>query len=88
MPFRLDAQYGPPRAKVQFVTFAAMPSMIYEACVKTGITSNTVYIQRAVCEALARDLGMDVEDLYGMLPSALGNAKRLRHGPRLAEDVK
>ena len=76
MPFRLDPKYGLPRAKIQFVTFAAMPNMIYQGCLASGLTSNTVYIQHAVCEALSRDLGIDLDELLGMLPPAVGNAKK------------
>ena len=35
MPFRLDEF----RAKVQFVTSADMPALVYDACVKTGVVA-------------------------------------------------
>lgn len=80
MPFRLVAPDGTPRAKVQFTTFARMPWLIYQACVKTGIVSNTVYLQRAVCEALARDLDMDFDELIEECPPPRSKAKHLWHG--------
>jgi hypothetical protein len=64
MPYRLDEH----RAKIQFLTSARMPSDIYKACLATGTTSNTAYIQRAVCEALARDLDLPLEELLDALP--------------------
>lgn len=80
MPFRLDEH----RAKIQFVTSARMPSDIYAACLKTGITSNTAYIQRVLCEALARDLDMPLEDLLAALPPNKTSATRLFDGTRKA----
>lgn len=74
MPFRLNF---PNRAKIQFTTAAWMPSRIYQACQATGILSNTVYCQRAVCEALARDLGLDLQALLDDLPAARGPAAHL-----------
>jgi hypothetical protein len=73
LPFRLDEF----RAKVQFVTFAAMPKMVYEACVRTNTPSNTRYYQEAVCEKLSRDLGIPVEDLMKRLPPHKGMANVL-----------
>lgn len=73
MPFRLDET----RAKVQFTTFARMPYLIWRACVETGIVSNTVYVQRAVCEALARDLNMDLGELLDECPDPRSNSKHL-----------
>lgn len=75
MPFRLDSErYGEFRAKIAFTTSARMPSDIYEACKATGVVSNTVYVQHAVCEALARDLGIPVEELKAALPTPRGPA--------------
>jgi hypothetical protein len=68
MPFRLDEKYGEFRAKIQFTTAAWMPYKIYQACLATGILSNTRYCQLAVCEALARDLGLDYDELVSQLP--------------------
>jgi hypothetical protein len=80
--FRLDPEtYGEFRAKVQFTTAAWMPYRIFQACKKTGILSQTVYCQRAVCEALARDLGMDLDELLQALP-------RSRNKPRLVNPMK
>lgn len=78
MPYRLNPEkYGEFRAKVQFTTFARMPRLIYLACKKTNTLSNTVYIQRAVCEALARDLDIPLEDLLAECPRSRGPAAHL-----------
>lgn len=68
------------RAKIQFITSARMPSLIYQACVKTGTRSNTRYIQQAVCAALSRDLGIDYQTLLNELPPSRGNSAHLFHG--------
>jgi hypothetical protein len=73
MPHRLDEF----RAKIQFVAHAAMPSQIRKAAIATGKPSNTVYIQHALCRALARDLGLDYEDLIAALPPPRGPASSL-----------
>jgi hypothetical protein len=73
MPFRLSEL----SAKIQFITSAQMPSMIYRACLATGTVSNTVYIQRALAEALARDLNIPVEDIMANLPAPRGPAAHL-----------
>lgn len=64
MPFRLNEF----RAKIQFVTSAEMPSLIYKACRATNTPSNTVYCQRAVARALATDLGLDYDELIAKMP--------------------
>jgi hypothetical protein len=80
MPFRIGDQW-PNRCKVQFTTSAATPSLVYKACLATGVISNTVYIQHAVCEALSRDLGIPLEDLLADLPEPRGRARDLiAHG--------
>ena len=73
MPFRLNEF----RAKIQFVTSAEMPSLIFKACTKTGTVSNTVYIQHAVAEALSRDLGIPLQDIVDRLPPPRGMASTL-----------
>lgn len=73
MPYRLDEF----RAKVQFTTSAEMPMLVYDACVKTGCPSNTVYYQRATCGALARDLGLDLDTLLAALPAPRGPSAHL-----------
>lgn len=73
MPFRLDDF----RAKIQFVTSAAMPHMIYRACKATNTVSATVYCQRAIAEALARDLNMDVQVILDGLPTPRGPSGHL-----------
>lgn len=77
MPFRLGKEGFPGRAKVQFTTSLSMPHMIYRACKATGTISNTVYVQRAVAEALARDLGIPIEQILADLPAPRGPAKHL-----------
>jgi hypothetical protein len=64
MPFRLDEN----RAKIQFVTGAWMPSLIAKAREHTGITSQTRYVQLAVCAQLAKDLALDYDKLVADLP--------------------
>jgi hypothetical protein len=73
VPFRLDEF----RAKIQFITSAEMPSLIYKACLETGKPSNTVYVQHAVCEALSRDLGIPLDDLLDNLPTPRGRSATL-----------
>ena len=76
MPFRLG-EHWPNRAKIQFTTSAAMPSLIYRACLATGVVSNTVYCQRALVAALARDLGIEEAELLADLPTPRGPAGHL-----------
>lgn len=73
MPFRLDDA----KAKIQFVTSAEMPSLIYKACLTSGVVSGTVYCQHALVAALARDLGLDEADLVARLPRPRGPANHL-----------
>ena len=73
MPFRLDEF----RAKVQFITSSDMPMLVYEACVKTGCPSNTVYYQLATCYALSRDLDLDYDSLIAALPPPRGPSGHL-----------
>lgn len=73
MPHRLNEF----RAKIQFVTFAEMPSMIRRAAKETGEPSSTRYIQRALCRALSRDLGEDYDLLIERLPPPRGPASSL-----------
>lgn len=90
MPFRLSEF----RAKVQFITSSQMPSLVYQACRKTGTPSNTRYYQVAVCERLSRDLGIPLPELLDALPPARGSAavlfgddrRRLRRG--VVEEVR
>lgn len=72
-PFRLT----PDRAKVQFTTSAAMPHLIFQAALASGAVSNTVYCQHALAHAIARDLGMDVNDILADLPEPRGPATHL-----------
>jgi hypothetical protein len=69
--------------------------MVYKACLATGTPSNTVYIQHAVCEALARDLDIPLQRLLDALPSPRSRANNLFDANRrvvgpasLHEDVK
>lgn len=73
MPFNLNEF----RAKIQFVTYAAMPSQIHKAAKATGCVSNTQYIQKALCRSLARDLKLDYKELLDELPAPRGSASTL-----------
>ena len=73
MPHRLN----PERAKIQFITSAEMPFLIYQACGIRGIVSNTRYIQEAVCQRLSKDLGIPLPTLLDALPANKGMAKAL-----------
>lgn len=77
MPFRINPYEFPDRAKIQFTSSAEMPSLIYRACLATGIVSNTVYCQHALVDALHRDLGIPKETLLGSLPPPRGPANHL-----------
>jgi hypothetical protein len=76
MPFRLNEF----RAKIQFIAPARFPSLIYKACLATDTVSNTRYIQEAVVTRLARDLGIDEQELLDELPTPRGPAG-VRMGP-------
>jgi hypothetical protein len=73
VPHRL----GENRTKVQFVTNSRQPYLIYLACLKTDTVSNTRYVQEAICEKLARDLGLDLGELLAELPPPRGKANHL-----------
>lgn len=78
MPFRLgERANGEFRAKIQFTTAAWMPYRIYQACLATDTHSNTRYCQEAVCEKLARDLDLDLDELLAGLPATRGTATHL-----------
>lgn len=81
MTFRLDERFGP-RAKIQITTHASHPYLIYQACLASGVCSNTVYVQRAICAALARDLGLDYDTLIEQLPTPRTRSRELRAHPR------
>lgn len=72
------------RSKIQFTAMARMPSLIYKAAVKTGAASNTHYIQTAICEALARDLDLDLDTLLAELPPRRGPSAALFGSDRRA----
>jgi hypothetical protein len=82
VPFRLDPDLYPNRAKIQFTTSARMPSDIYKACVATDVVSNTVYIQHAVCVAIARDLHIPLGILLDALPEPRGRMLNRFNGAR------
>jgi hypothetical protein len=77
MPFRITGRWAETRTKIQFTTSASMPRLIYRACLATGVVSNTVYCQRALVAALARDLGLDEVQLLNDLPEPRGPAAHL-----------
>jgi hypothetical protein len=70
MPFRLTTE----RAKIQFLASARLPALVYRASVATGLSSNTEYIQRAVCTALSRDLEIPLDLLLSEQPPKRGRA--------------
>lgn len=73
MPHRLNEF----RAKIQFVSYAAMPSQIRKAAKERDLPSSTRYIQLALCRALARDLDLDYDALVEALPPPRGPASTL-----------
>lgn len=73
MPFRLNEH----RAKIQFITSARMPSLIYRACLAKGVASNTRYVQEAVARRLSEDLGIPLGDLLDELPPPRSKAAHL-----------
>lgn len=75
MSYRIDET----RTTIHFLTSAEMPSLVYDACVKTGTPSNTRYVQEAVCRRLAEDLGLDLDELLARLPAGRRQA-RVFHG--------
>lgn len=80
MPHRLT----PFTTKIQWITFAGMPMLIYRACKQTKVVSQTRYVQVAVCEKLSHDLDIPLEDLLARLPDPRGPARALlyrRDGP-------
>jgi hypothetical protein len=77
MGFRVEPWLYPGRAKIQFTTSAEMPNLIYQACLTTGVLSNTVYCQLALVDALARDLGVDRQTLLAKLPTPRGPSAHL-----------
>lgn len=80
MPFRLDEF----RAKIQFIAPANFPVLINRAAKETRVPSQTRYIQLALCEKLARDLGLDEGDLIQSLPPTRSSAALLFGGDRRA----
>ena len=86
MPWRLRDD----TTKIQFCTAYWMPFRVYEACVATDVVSNSRYYQLAVCEKLARDLNLDLDDLIATLPPPRSKAKHLFNpgSARPVEEVK
>lgn len=84
MPFRLAPEYPVPRVKMQFVSSAEMPYLIYRARLATGYDSATKYIQHRLCAAIAADLDLDYDTLLSRLPPGRKNDLTrpipLRHG--------
>jgi hypothetical protein len=85
MPFR---DYNTLYTCIQFRCNTEMPSMIYDACVATDTVSQTVYIQKAVVAALARDLDIPEATLLHMLPSPLSRAKHLFNPHQLRKNPR
>lgn len=67
----------PQTAKIQFATSLEMPRLIFQACLLTDTVSNTAYCQRALAEALARDLDMPIERILAAIPPNRGPAVHL-----------
>lgn len=63
---------------IHFATALQMPALIHQAILATDGTTQTRYIQEAICTRLAKDLGMDKAELLAMLPP--GRGKRLFNG--------
>jgi len=91
VPFRLAEHYPTPRVRMQFVTSAEMPYLIYSARLATGYDSATKYIQHRLCEAIADDLGLDLDTLVSRLPPGRAHDQSrpipLRHG-RTDEEIR
>lgn len=68
--------------QICFTTSTRMARDIHEACKTTGTQSQTVYIQRAVCDALARDLHLPLDTLLADLPEPKRRAATLFGGKR------
>lgn len=97
MPFRTEATVDGELVRlnttIHFLTFASMPSMIFEACKQHGIPSNSRYVQEAVCRRLADDMGYDYDELIAALPPGRRQARvfngHRRPGPaNTVEDVR
>lgn len=67
------------KTRIQFITSAEMPYLIYQACLKTGHPSMTVYCQHAIIDALARDLDLPVDEMVAKLPTNRSRNKHLHH---------
>lgn len=59
---------APGSASLMFRAQAEFPWLIYQACLASGTVSNTAYIRNAVAEALARDLGIPLEEITKNFP--------------------
>lgn len=79
---------------IHFATALQMPALIHQAILATSGTTQTRYIQEAICTRLAKDLGMSEKELLALLPP--GRSKKVfgRHknpslpgGPNTYEDV-
>lgn len=62
---RYDAEYA---TYIQFRSSRKMPSLLRRAAEATGRPSSTAYLNRVVCEAVARDLGLSVDEVKEGLP--------------------
>lgn len=54
--------------RIQFISSNQLPSLIWKAAKKTGRLSSTEYLQDIICAQVAKDLGLNVEDLKAALP--------------------
>lgn len=62
------------KSKIQFVAPLNWPSLINRAADASGATSQTRYIQLALCRQLAADTDWDYQDLVDSLPPTRGTA--------------
>ncbi len=89
----VEAYFGSTATKpgrLQWHVSNRIPALVAKAAQQTGCESNAEYLRRAVIEALARDLGVDADELLGEQPSKAANTLTTtrRFGPSNAvEDV-
>lgn len=60
--------------------------MVYRGCQASGILSTTRYCQEAICEKLAKDLGLDLQELLDDLPTSRGMEHLNRARNPLSDD--
>lgn len=58
------------KRRLEFAVSDRTPHLARKAATKLGYPSMTTYMQRVVCEALSRDLGIPLEELLAELPNS------------------